>query len=396
MMATAEPTLENSIRQSRRPSQAESSLSRDEHTDGAASRKKRAAAPNSVPDEVRRRFVQVGRKYFFPDGARAFTDRGQRLTTPSENTEVIRSLVAIAHGRGWNEITVTGTERFRKEAWFEARLAGLEVRGFKPSDVENERLVRTLARREQRSDTPETATSPKERAARGSRSVAEESEPSSQGTESPEKLARGSLIVGRLIDHGAATYRHQAREPMSYFVKLETERGERAVWGVDFERAFKESLTKPQIGEEVGLRAIRQDPVTVKARRRDADGQEVADQDLDTHRNRWIIEKRAFFEARAAAAEIVRDPTIDPREAVRQHPELASAYLHLRGAEEVAARRIRDPEDQRKFVSLVRNTIADSVERGEPLQPVRLRKPRAEPAKSAVPRTPNRDPNPAR
>jgi hypothetical protein len=395
MMATPEPTLENAIRPSGRSPQAESTPSRDERTDGAASRKKRAAASHPVPDEVRRRFVQVGRKYFFPDGARAFTDRGQRLTTPSENTEVIRSLVTIAHARGWNEITVTGTERFRKEAWFEARLAGLEVRGYKPSDVEHERLVRALARREQRPDTPETATSPKERAARG-RGVPDESEPSSQGTESPEKLARDSLIVGRLIDHGAATYRHQAREPMSYFVKLETERGERTVWGVDFERAFKESLTKPQIGEEVGLRAVRQDPVTVKARRRDADGQEVADQDLDTHRNRWIIEKRAFFEARAAAAEIVRDSTIDPREAVRQHPELASAYLHLRGAEEVAARRIRDPADQRKFVSLVRNTIADSVERGEPLQPVRLRKPRAEPAKSAAPRTPNRDPSPAR
>ena len=394
-MATAEPTLENSIRQSWRPPEAELKDSRDERTDGAASRKKRPTAPHPVPDEVRRRFVQVGRKYFFPDGARAFTDRGQRLTTPSENTEVIRSLVTIAHIRGWNEITVTGTERFRKEAWFEARLAGLEVRGFKPSDMEHDRLVRALARREQRPDTPGTATSPKERAARGGY-VAEESEPSSQGTESPEKLARGSLIVGRLLDHGAATYRHQAREPMSYFVKLETERGERTVWGVDFERAFKESLTKPQIGEEVGLRAVRQDPVTVKARRRDADGQEVADQDFDTHRNRWIIEKHAFFEARAAAAEIVRDPTIDPREAVRRHPELASAYLHLRGAEEVAARRIRDPEDQRKFVSLVRNTIADSVERGEPLQPVRLRKPRAEPAKSAAPRTPDRDPSRAR
>jgi len=394
-MVTPEPTLENAIRPSGRPTQARSTKSRDEGADSAAARKKRAAAPRPVPDEVRRRFVQVGRKYFFPDGARAFTDRGQRLTTPSENTEVIRSLVTIAHARGWNEITLTGTERFRKEAWFEARLAGLEVRGFNPSDVEHQRLVRALARREQRPDTPETATSSKERTARG-RSVPEESEPSSPGTESPEKLARGSLILGRLIDHGAATYRHQAREPMSYFVKLETERGERAVWGVDFERAFKESLTKPKIGEEVGLRAVRQDPVTIKARRRDADGQEVADQDLDTHRNRWIIEKRAFFEARAAAAEIVRDPTIDPREAVRQHPELASAYLHLRGAEEVAARRIRDPEDQRKFVSLVRNTIADSVERGEPLQPVRLRKSREVQTKAPQARTPDRDPSPAR
>jgi hypothetical protein len=394
MMVTPEPTLENAIRPPKRPSRGKSSPAPREPAESAGARKKRAADPDPVPEEVRRRFVQVGRDFFFPDGARAFTDRGHGLTTRSENTEVIRSLVTIAHARGWNEITVTGTERFRKEAWFEARLAGLEVRGFKPSDMEHERLVRALARREQRAGSPETAASSKRREA--GEKASREDDPSSLGLEGPEKPIRGSLIVGRLLDHGAATYRHQAREPMSYFVKLETERGERTVWGVDFERAFKESLTKPQIGDEVGLRAVRQDSVTVKARRGEADGQKAADQDLDTHRNRWIIEKHAFFQARAAAAVIVRDPTIDPREAVRQHPELASAYLHLRGAEEVAARRIRDPEDQRKFVSLVRNTIADSVERGEPLQPVRLRKPRAEPTKAASPRTTDRDPSPVR
>ena len=37
--------------------------------------------------------------------------------TASENTEVVRSLVEIARARGWTEVTVRGTERFRKEAW---------------------------------------------------------------------------------------------------------------------------------------------------------------------------------------------------------------------------------------------------------------------------------------
>ena len=92
--------------------------------------------------------MQVGKHYHFPDGTRAFTDRGRWLTTPSENTEVIRSLVAIAQARGWSEITVRGTERFRKEAWFAARTAGLEVRGYRPSEFEQAHLVRTLARDE--------------------------------------------------------------------------------------------------------------------------------------------------------------------------------------------------------------------------------------------------------
>src|SRR6266850_2540818 len=73
----------------------------------------RAALP--VPQAVRERFVQVRNHYYFPDGTRAFTDRGNRLTTPSENTEVIRSLVGIAQARGWHDLNVRGTERFRRE-----------------------------------------------------------------------------------------------------------------------------------------------------------------------------------------------------------------------------------------------------------------------------------------
>ena len=55
-----------------------------------------------------------------------------------------------------------------------------------------------------------------------------------------------------------------------------------------------------------------------------------------------------------------------------QYPELAGTYLSLRAAE-LAARGFRDSEDQRRFVAQVRRALADDIERGEPLQPVRLR-----------------------
>src|ERR1700676_784369 len=112
----------------------------------ASSAAEKPTPARAVPEEVRRRFVQVKNRYYFPDGARAFTDLGTRLTTGSENTEVVRSLMLIAEARGWTEITVRGTERFRREAWFAARLAGLEVRGYQPSEFEQGHLVRTLGR----------------------------------------------------------------------------------------------------------------------------------------------------------------------------------------------------------------------------------------------------------
>lgn len=391
MATTREPPPENAVRSSERE-EKEKPAPAPGQEGVKKTTKKRAAAPH-VPDEVRKRFVQVGAKYFFPDGARAFTDRGSRLTTPSENTEVIKSLIAIAHARGWNEITVTGTERFRRDAWHQARLLGLDVRGYKPTDIENERLLQVLARRENRPAPSRTASSAPERdSPRGAKRKMKESAVAMESR--TEKQNRGTLITGRLLEHGRDTYQHDPSEAISYFVKLETARGERTVWGVDLERALKESLTKPGVGEEMGLRAVREEPVTVKARRRDEQGQVRGLEDLTTHRNRWIIEKRGFFEARAVAAETLRNPKIDPKEAVRRHPELASTYLHLKGAEEVAARRIRDPEDQRKFVSLVRAALANSVERGEPLQPVRLRKAPEEPTKAA--RTSVREPEPSR
>ena len=109
----------------------------------------------------------------------------------------------------------------------------------------------------------------------------------------------------------------------------------------------------------------------MKRAERDAQGQ-VSRKEVQTYRNRWVLEKREFFEQRAAAAHVVRDEAIRVQDAVQQHPELAGTYLNLRAAE-LAAQRLRDPQDQKRFVSQVRSALADAIERGEPLQAVRLR-----------------------
>src|SRR5512146_1174505 len=287
---SAQRRLENSIQPTKRPPKAADAPSRPKQRreardadgqsaasepgrgpggQGASSAKAAPERKRLVPEHIAKRFVQVGKHYYFADGARAFTDRGGRLTTKSENTEVSRRLVAIAQARGWKEITVRGTERFRKDAWFAARLAGLEVQGYRPSKFERAHLVRTITRDrggmtkgaagnaptgvEPREQSPATEARKEGSAARGTRQ-------------------RGGLLTGKLVDHGRATYRHDPREPMSYFVKIETPQGDRTIWGVDLERAMKESLTRPQIGGDVGLRAVRQDAVKVRSHEWDAEG----------------------------------------------------------------------------------------------------------------------------
>jgi len=314
--------------------------------------------PWTVPESVRDRFQQKGHRFHFPDGALAFRDHGKKLSTPSENTEVIRSLVEIAKVRGWEEITVAGTETFRRLTWREARLEGLAVRGYRPSEEERSRISQAVQRRKE--EGPDTVAAP------GQTPPAEVAEPA------PSSKGRDEKITGKLLDHGRESYRFDPHQEISYFVRLKTPTGERTIWGKDLGRAIEKSLTQPQIGEEVSLLRTGADPVTVKRRERDAQGNLLKESDVAAQRNRWVIERRDFIDEREAAAEVLRDTRIAPKEAVKSHPELAGTYLNLRAAE-IAARAMRDPQDQQKFVNLVRGALAESIARGEPLQPVRLR-----------------------
>jgi putative DNA primase/helicase len=330
--------------------------------------------PWTVPQSVRDRFVQDRHRFYFPDGAPAFRDRGRRLTTASENTQVIHSLIEIAQSRGWTQVTVTGTERFRQQAWQQARLAGLEVRGYRPSEEERAQLIRALGRN--LVGSPERVDS-----------ISADVPPAAPPREAAQPAAATTAesrerIAGKLLDHGRDAYRHDPNEDPSYFVRLSTRDGVREIWGRDIERAVTKSLTRPQIGDEVVLQRTGRDAVTVKRQERDPEGQ-FRSKNVEAFRNRWFIEKQSFFEVRAAAAQIVRDDGIAAREAVREHPELAGTYLNLRAAE-LASRTLRDSQDRRRFVSQVRSALADDIERGEPLQPVRLR----ERTKEAKDRTP--------
>lgn len=181
------------------------------------------------------------------------------------------------------------------------------------------------------------------------------------------------LIVGRLQEHGKANYQFRTQEAESYFVKLLTQRGERVLWGKDLERAISASATQPKPGDTIGARRVAREAVTVMTQQRDAIGRVLSQSEQLAHRNRWVVEKVQFFAERAKLARRVRDAQSDVRRDVKAHPELMSTYLTLRGAQEVAARRIADPEDRERFVALVREAMSGSIKKGEPIPTVRLR-----------------------
>jgi len=308
--------------------------------------------PWTVPQSVRDRFVQEGNRFYYPDGAPAFRDQGRRLTTVSENTEIVRSLVEIARSRGWTEVSVSGTERFRAQAWQQARLAGLSVRGYRPSEEERIRVVRAAGRSRDEVAESTSIDVPPPAPAHGAEAA-------------PER------IRGKLLEHGKDFYRHDPNEQQSYFVRLKTATRTREVWGKDIERAVAKSLSQPKVGDEVILQRTGREVVTVKRREKDEQG-ELRDREVGAFRNRWVLETQEFFEKRAQTARVLRDTSLSPREATQRHPELAGTYVGLRAAE-LASARLKDPEDRRRFVAHVRRALAEDIERGEPLLAMRLR-----------------------
>lgn len=211
---------ENTIRDGRRRARAPRSGERSGQAKLPLESRAERNAPrgrggaSSVPAEVAARFVRVGREFYFPDGTRAFSDRGRRLTTRSENTELIRSLIEIARARGWQSLVVSGAERFRREAWLAAQAVGVDARGYRPTEFEQAHAVRARARAQNPHSGREAPPQmPDETRDRKAVQLAQMRKREAQ---------RRDWIKGRLLEHGPANYKNDPAQPPSYFVKLET------------------------------------------------------------------------------------------------------------------------------------------------------------------------------
>lgn len=334
----------------------------------------------SVPEQILDRYYRIGSEFFLDNGELAFVNDGHRLTTRSENVIIVRDFVLIASHNGHSAITVAGTDRFRREVWAQAYRLGIEVNGYTPTEQDKKQLVRTLAREDVRG-ARSPVEEPSQRQAPANAGPAAETPPAPdlprQGQSAPALGAgsEGKLrgYVGELLEHGRDHYLHNPREDMSYYVKLAAKTGVTEQWGVDLERALKESKSHPQIGDEVALLRIGQKPVTVTARLYDEAGQFLGEEDKSAQRNQWQIEKREFFDERAQLASVLRDTSISPQAGGGQHPQLVGTYFLIKQAEEFAKQTYQSRADQESFTKLLRERLAEEIERGAALRTTRIR-----------------------
>ena len=351
---------------------------------GTSQEKAGESRSSRVPDSVHERFIQIGDNFYFPDGTEAFRREQNRLTTRSENAIVIQSMVAVAREESVKGIVeVGGTDFFKKEVWFAASLAGLRVEGYQPTEFERERLVRALAARR--------GAPPQDREQEAPSELTPAAPKGNRPKERP--LNTNELITGKLVDHGPAPYKHNPKEAMSYFVRIETERGDRDLWGVDLERAFRHSLSNPGIGDEIGIRPIGKEAVTIRAAKQDANGREIGREEIDTHRNQWSVERKEFLDQRQDMALVFRDPSISASEGIKRHAGLEGSYRKLEMGQVHAQEQYNSNTHRTQFVDHLREYLAKSIEHGQPLEPAR---PSAREEQTLEPREPDRDYHPSR
>lgn len=91
---------------------------------------------------LRGRFVRDEAGIYRRQGEKreALADEGAQIRFIDKQMDTFEAGVELAKAKGWKAIEVTGTEKFRSEAWFHAKAAGLDVVGYEPNEADLKRL----------------------------------------------------------------------------------------------------------------------------------------------------------------------------------------------------------------------------------------------------------------
>jgi hypothetical protein len=263
-------------------------------------------------------------------GRVAFVDAGKALSTEREDKATIRAMIEVATAKNWKEVTVSGTDDFKRNAWIEASLSGLQVRGYEPREADKQILaelqqrnkpanVITAVEQEHKRDQPrEPARTPAEPVAQrkhidgdaltahektvldNSRAILDSKALGDQFTQAAlrelEAKLRGERVyVGEIVDHGRAPYQFNKDNDDSYYVTLKTRAGEQVIWG----KGLAEAMQERSAGEQIVLQNIGKRDVTVQERVRDAQGQVIGSRPKESQLNAWKSELLSRFSEKA-------------------------------------------------------------------------------------------------
>ncbi|MGZ9189004.1 MAG: LPD7 domain-containing protein [Nitrospira sp.] len=270
----------------------------------------------AAAESLRRRFLEADNTFYFRVGPGqaaqvAFSDHGKRLTTDLDDPTVIHGMVLRAQEKGWSSFRMKGSEGFKAEVWIQATIAGIEVEGYRPSEIDRARLderkgetatkqqnhrfmqIGPRDRSTSHGETPrDSLTASQNVAITTLQAILRERGDSAAMIaaaveEATARLHGERLVVGTIVEHGIAPYAHDEGTQKSYFVTLETAKGEIKVWGVDLARAIERSDSKA--GDTVALIQRANESVTVQSPVRNEAGEVVGMGPQAVKRNVWEV-----------------------------------------------------------------------------------------------------------
>ena len=319
---------------------------------------KRPVAEDELSQALRTRFIVTHEKRGLLDkgsteftfrngqaqGRVAFVDAGKALSTEREDKATIRAMVEVATAKNWKEVTVSGTDDFQRNAWLEASLSGIKVKGYEPREADKQILAElqqrtqpanliTAAEHEHKRDQPRESArrppaepTPQRKHIDGdaltvqektvldhSRAILDAKALGEQFTQAAlrelESKLRGERVyIGEIVDHGRAPYQFNKDNDDSYHVTLKTRAGEQVIWG----KGLAEAMQERSAGEQVVLQNIGKRDVTVQERVRDAQRQVVGVRPKASQLNAWKSELLSRFSEKARTDFANRSATRQP------------------------------------------------------------------------------------
>ncbi|MGH8239643.1 MAG: hypothetical protein ACREXP_21890 [Steroidobacteraceae bacterium] len=198
----------------------------------------------------------------------------------------------------------------------------------------------------------------------------------------PPRSRPGRIITGRLEAHGPANYQFRPDGSPSYYLKILNNRGVEMLWGVDLGRAIQRSKTQPKIGSVIGARRVGSELVTLPA----SSAAHAADRPRSARRAQWIVESVTFFAGSMQRARRERESQLADQSALRERPELRSAFISPHVVQKFAERHIHDPRDRKLFIERVKAVMALSARSGTPIpEPRRSDRQRTPPPPAPTP-----------
>ena len=246
----------------------------------------------SLPDEITKRYYcrkdHLGEEHVYADSKASreiFQASENRLRTKVDDPQCVKMMLDTAAHRGWSSITAKGSDEFRRETWLEGQARGIEVKGYRPNELD----LQELKKREQAHLRNEIAPAMVREGGEPERasSATQDGPGARQTAAEPERQRQAdyrSGIEGVLIEQGSRPYRDgPGADPSPYAVLRDEQGREHTAWGVGIPNAMMQAGARK--GDQVRLRETGMEQVT-KSVIREADGQ-LARVEQQVNRRSW-------------------------------------------------------------------------------------------------------------